>query len=285
MDLCGPMRVASINGKRYVLVIVNDYSRYTWTHFLRSKDETPKVLIDFLRLVQRGLQAQVRVVRTNKGTEFLNQTLHAYFSAEGIKHQTSIARTPEQNNIVERRNHYDNSGLTPQLQKTFVHNSTELGIQFYNNEPSCSKLVLNVVPTANKTNTSLQELELLFSPMYEEYFNAQNQSASKSFTLFDNLLQQDKPAIVNVQPTLEPIIPSTNVNAQETTIIKQKMHNPKMCMFSLIVSTEEPKNIKEVMDNHAWIEATQEELHQFDRLKVWELIDEPFGKTLINLKW
>nr|GFB69226.1 retrovirus-related Pol polyprotein from transposon TNT 1-94 [Tanacetum cinerariifolium] len=51
MDLCGPMRVASINGKRYVLVIVDDYSRYTWTYFLRSKNETPKVLIDFLRLV------------------------------------------------------------------------------------------------------------------------------------------------------------------------------------------------------------------------------------------
>nr|GEX08608.1 hypothetical protein [Tanacetum cinerariifolium] len=104
MDLCGPMRVASINGKRYVLVIVDDFSRYTWTHFLRSKDETPEVLIDFLRLVQRGLQAQVIVVRTNKGTEFLNQTLHADFAAEGIQHQTSVARTPEQNGVVERRN-------------------------------------------------------------------------------------------------------------------------------------------------------------------------------------
>nr|GEY04708.1 hypothetical protein [Tanacetum cinerariifolium] len=104
MDLCGPIRVASINGKRYVLVIVDDYSRYTWTHFLRSKDETPEVLIDFLRHIQRGLQAQVRVVRTDKGTEFLNQTLHAYFATEGIQHQTSVARTPEQNGVVERQN-------------------------------------------------------------------------------------------------------------------------------------------------------------------------------------
>nr|GEX88763.1 retrovirus-related Pol polyprotein from transposon TNT 1-94 [Tanacetum cinerariifolium] len=77
MDLCGPKRVASINGKRYVLLIVDDYSRYTWTYFLRSKDETPEVLIDFLGLVQKGLQAQVRVVRTDKGTKFLYQTLHA----------------------------------------------------------------------------------------------------------------------------------------------------------------------------------------------------------------
>nr|GEU85650.1 hypothetical protein [Tanacetum cinerariifolium] len=105
IDLCGPIWVASINGKRYVLVIVDDYSRYTWTHFLRSKDKTPEVLIDFLRLVQRGLQAQVRVVRTDKGVEFLNQTLHAYLATERILHQMSIARTPKQNGIVERRNH------------------------------------------------------------------------------------------------------------------------------------------------------------------------------------
>ncbi|GJR35615.1 putative ribonuclease H-like domain-containing protein [Tanacetum coccineum] len=104
MDLCGPMRVESINGKKYVLVIVDDYSRYTWTHFLRSKDETPGVLIDFLTLVQRGLHAQVTTVRTDKGMEFLNKTLHAYFAKEGIRHETSTTRTPEQNGVVERRN-------------------------------------------------------------------------------------------------------------------------------------------------------------------------------------
>ncbi|GKB32358.1 retrovirus-related pol polyprotein from transposon TNT 1-94 [Tanacetum coccineum] len=104
MDLCGPMQVESINGNKYVLVIVDDYSRYTWTHLLRSKDETPAVLIDFLTLVQRGLHAQVRTVRTDKGTEFLNKTLHAYFAKEGIRHETSTARTPEQNGVVERRN-------------------------------------------------------------------------------------------------------------------------------------------------------------------------------------
>ncbi|GKF60450.1 retrovirus-related pol polyprotein from transposon TNT 1-94, partial [Tanacetum coccineum] len=52
MDLCGPMRVASINGKKYILMIVDDYSRYTWTLFLQSKDETPEVLKDFLMMIQ-----------------------------------------------------------------------------------------------------------------------------------------------------------------------------------------------------------------------------------------
>ncbi|GJS76407.1 integrase, catalytic region, zinc finger, CCHC-type containing protein [Tanacetum coccineum] len=58
-----------------------------------------------------------------------------------------------------------------------------------------------------------------------------------------------------------------------------------MCMFALTVSTAEPKTIKEAMADSAWIEAMQEELHQFDRLQVWELVDKPFGKTVIKLKW
>ncbi|GJS95214.1 retrovirus-related pol polyprotein from transposon TNT 1-94 [Tanacetum coccineum] len=104
MDLCGPMRVASINGKKYILVIVDDYSRYTWTLFLRSKDETPEVLKDFLTMIQRNLQALVISVRTDRGTEFLNKTLNAFFKEEGIEHQTSTPRTPEQNGVVERQN-------------------------------------------------------------------------------------------------------------------------------------------------------------------------------------
>ncbi|GKD63653.1 retrovirus-related pol polyprotein from transposon TNT 1-94 [Tanacetum coccineum] len=102
MDLCGPMRVASINGKRYILVIVDDYSRYTWTLFIRSKDETPELLKDFLTMIQRNLQALVISVRTDRGIEFLNKTLNSFFKEKGIEHQTSTPRTPEQNGVVER---------------------------------------------------------------------------------------------------------------------------------------------------------------------------------------
>nr|GEY79271.1 putative ribonuclease H-like domain-containing protein [Tanacetum cinerariifolium] len=67
-------------------------------------DETPEVLKYFLTMIQRNLQAPMITVRTDRGTEFLNKTLNAFFKEEGIKHQISTARTPEQNGIVERRN-------------------------------------------------------------------------------------------------------------------------------------------------------------------------------------
>ncbi|GKA73378.1 integrase, catalytic region, zinc finger, CCHC-type containing protein [Tanacetum coccineum] len=76
MDLCGPMRVASVNGKKYILVIVDDYSRFTW----------------------------LKCLRTDNGTEFVNQTLREYYEKVGISHETFVARSPQQNDVVERRN-------------------------------------------------------------------------------------------------------------------------------------------------------------------------------------
>nr|GFB32660.1 integrase, catalytic region, zinc finger, CCHC-type, peptidase aspartic, catalytic [Tanacetum cinerariifolium] len=104
MDICGPMRIASINGKRYILVIVDDYSRYTWVHFLRSKDEAPAVIITFLKRITVLLQSPVIIIRTNNGTKFKNQVLKVYFDFVGISHQMSSVRTMQQNEVVERRN-------------------------------------------------------------------------------------------------------------------------------------------------------------------------------------
>ncbi|GJW53801.1 integrase, catalytic region, zinc finger, CCHC-type containing protein [Tanacetum coccineum] len=104
MDLCGPMRVQSIYGRKYILVIVDDFSRFTWVKFLRSKDEVLEFLIKFLKMIQVHLNATVRNIRTDNGTKFVNQTLRDYYEEVGISHQTSVSRTSQQNFIVKRRN-------------------------------------------------------------------------------------------------------------------------------------------------------------------------------------
>nr|GFC26043.1 retrovirus-related Pol polyprotein from transposon TNT 1-94 [Tanacetum cinerariifolium] len=104
MDLCGSMSVQSINGKRYVLVVVDDHSQYTWVFFLHSKDEASEVIISFIKKTQVNLQFQVQRVRTDNGTEFKNKTLAKLFDEVGITQQFSAARMPQQNGVVERRN-------------------------------------------------------------------------------------------------------------------------------------------------------------------------------------
>nr|GFB69004.1 retrovirus-related Pol polyprotein from transposon TNT 1-94 [Tanacetum cinerariifolium] len=105
LDLCRPMRVESINGKKYILVIIDDYSRFTWVKFLRSKDETLDFIIKFLKMIQVRLKVSVHHIRTDNGTEFVNQKLRDYYEEVGISHETSVARSLQQNGVVERRNH------------------------------------------------------------------------------------------------------------------------------------------------------------------------------------
>ncbi|GJV79872.1 putative ribonuclease H-like domain-containing protein [Tanacetum coccineum] len=114
MDLCGPMSFESINGKRYVLVIVDDYSSYTWVYFLKSKDEALEVIKTFLKKNIVLLQAPVIIVRTDNGAKFKNHVLKEYFDSVGISHQALAVRTPQQNRVVERRNRT----LTPQLHES-----------------------------------------------------------------------------------------------------------------------------------------------------------------------
>ncbi|GJY94022.1 retrovirus-related pol polyprotein from transposon TNT 1-94 [Tanacetum coccineum] len=94
MDLCGPMRVESINGKRYVLVVVDDYSRYTWVFFLHSKDEASEVIISFIKKTQVNLQLQVQRIRTDNGTEFKNKTLAKFFDKNRSLIHKRFDKTP-----------------------------------------------------------------------------------------------------------------------------------------------------------------------------------------------
>ncbi|GJX30336.1 retrovirus-related pol polyprotein from transposon TNT 1-94 [Tanacetum coccineum] len=251
MDLCGPMRVESFNGKKYVLVIVDDYSRYTWTHFLRSKDKTPKVLIDFLKLVQRGLHAQVRTVRTDKGTKFLNKTLHAHFAQEGIEHQTSTARTPEQNGNVERWN------------RTLVE--------------------------AARTMLSLTKVPLFF---WAEAIATTFMSKSSAVTAADAPDQrQQQNTTSSTSTTVAADITPLNIQTTPETTSQAPTQAPTVTNIKNIIQAETNKENSQVKEDEfinifsTPIEAMQEEIHQFERLDIWELVDKPLCKNVINMKW
>nr|GEU72720.1 retrovirus-related Pol polyprotein from transposon TNT 1-94 [Tanacetum cinerariifolium] len=127
---------------------------------------------------------------------------------------------------------------------------------------------------------SQQELDFLFGPLYDEFFNAEENTDKQAKE--GEHLQDDEFTNPFSAPTQEEA-ESSSYNIVQTR--RELATDPKMCMFALTVSTAEPKNIKEAMADSAWIEAMQEELHQFDRLQVLELVDKPFGKTVIGLKW
>ncbi|GJX51493.1 retrovirus-related pol polyprotein from transposon TNT 1-94 [Tanacetum coccineum] len=231
MDLCGLMRVTSINGKKYIL--------------------------------SKGYRVY------NKRTRLIVESIHLRFDEIKEMLETSVAN--------------DTSGLVPQQQKASDYDNPDLAPELQNVSPSADTIV-----------PSQQELDLLFGPLYDEFFNdGTSRVNNKSSSPTDNSTQQDTPPTTNIHPTSEPSTP-TNVHAEENNDNQAEFTNPfctpvqenaesssrnivqtrrqlatdpEMCMFALTVSIVEPKNIKDAMADSAWIEAMQEELHQFDRLQ------------------
>ncbi|KAI3697969.1 hypothetical protein L6452_31076 [Arctium lappa] len=104
MDLFGPTNVMSIGKKSYCLVIVDDYSRFTWVYFLRTKDETSGPIKSFILRIENQTNQKVKVIRSDNGTEFKNLDLNTFCEEKGIERQYSAPRTPQQNGVAERRN-------------------------------------------------------------------------------------------------------------------------------------------------------------------------------------
>src|SRR3954463_10074449 len=104
IDLFGPVKIASIRGKKYGLVIVEDYSRWTWVKFLKHKDESHSVFFEFCTQIQSEKECKIIKVRSDHGGEFENKFFEEFFKENGIAHDFSCPRTPQENAVVERKN-------------------------------------------------------------------------------------------------------------------------------------------------------------------------------------
>jgi transposase InsO family protein len=104
MNLFGPIAYISIGGNKCDLVIIDDYSHFTWVFFLQDKGETQEVLKKFMKRAQNEFEAKVKRIRSDNGTEFKNTQVEDYLDEEGIKHEFLAPYTPQQNGVVERKN-------------------------------------------------------------------------------------------------------------------------------------------------------------------------------------
>ncbi|GJW79081.1 putative ribonuclease H-like domain-containing protein [Tanacetum coccineum] len=475
MDLCGRAEEQSINGKKYILVIVDDYSRFTWVKFLRTKDETPALIINLSKQLQVGLNKTVRFVRTDNGTEFVNKALTDYYESVGITHEKTVLRTPQQNGVVEQRNrtlveaartmlifskaplflwakavatacYTQNRSLihtlhnkTPyelvhdkKLDLSFLrifgtlcyptNDSEDLGklkakadigffvgytpnrkgYRIYNKRtrqimetihvtfdelteqtapvlsspgpapnlltpgPISSGLVSNPPLTAPYVPPTNKELEILFQPMFDEYFEtstvnrlvppapaaqapvnptgpsisipidqeAPSGSHSPSYldhqsssvhqgVAAEHLFEVNPFVAADPEPFVNVFTPDHNSEASSSGVIartesnqttqphehlrkwtashlidniignpsrlvstrKQLATDALWCFYNSVLSKVEPKNFKSAVTKDCWFQSMQDEIHEFDRLDVWELVPPPDCAMIIALKW
>ncbi|GJR80828.1 retrovirus-related pol polyprotein from transposon TNT 1-94 [Tanacetum coccineum] len=387
MDLCGPMRVESIKGKKYILVIVDDYSRFTWVKFLRF-------------------------IRTDNGTEFVNQVMSEYYEAVGIFHQKSVPRTMmifskapmflwaeavatacyTQNRSLIHTRHNKTPYELVHDKKPDLTFFRVFGALCYpaNDSENLGKfqakadigIFVGYAPSRKgyriynkRTRRLMETIHVTFDEMHQSMapvphekehleqsrvnepvpsateFNAQvvppgtslsttiaqdapSTSASSSTSdihlpvqhqeIAEEPIQEDTPIIHDVLPPSHNLVTgdpgsaqssSGNVNAAEPNQVnyppdhirrwtkdhpldnivgnpsrpvstrKQLASDALWCCFHTELSKVEPKNFKMAVIEDCWFQAMQDEIHEFDRLEVWELVPRPIYVMVIALKW
>ncbi|GJX58734.1 reverse transcriptase domain-containing protein [Tanacetum coccineum] len=231
------MRVASVNGKRYILVIFDDYSQFIWVKCLRSKYEAPNFIIKFLKMIKVRLKVHVRRIRTDNGTEFVNQTLREYYEKVGISYETSVAHSPQQNGAIERRNRtlievahtmliYANVPLFLWAEAVAIayfdeltsmaskHGILEPALHEMNPATISSGLVLNPPPSTLFVPPSRTDWDILFQPLFDELLNP--------------LSSVDRPAPEVIAPITEIVAPKPVVStgSPSSTTVDQDAPSP-----------------------------------------------------------
>ncbi|GJR03226.1 retrovirus-related pol polyprotein from transposon TNT 1-94 [Tanacetum coccineum] len=305
MDLCGPMRVASINGKKYILVIVDDYSRYTWVYFLRTKDEAPDMIIDFVNqnrsiVHTRHNKTPYELIRGRKPNI---QYFHMFGSlCYPINDRDDLGKMKPKADIGIFIGYSESSRgfriyncRTQKIMET-IHvkfdELTAIASECNNLEPEMNCTNFNNSSKDSQSIPSKSDLDNLFGPLYEEYYEMSSQEVSddSAANTTDNdllpsshqsLMTDDSSSITKNHP-IEQVIgdPSKPVMTR-----KRLPTDEEFCMYALTVGTIKPKNIKEAMLDHSWTESMQDELNQFKCFDVWELVKCPVGINIIAVKW
>nr|GEV21371.1 hypothetical protein [Tanacetum cinerariifolium] len=262
MDLFGPTSVCSRNHKWYCLVVTDDFSRFTWTFFLRTKDETSSILRNFITEIENLKELKVKISKCDSGGEFKNKEINEFYTKKGIRREFSNARTPQQNGVAKRRNR-----TLIEAARTMLADA-KLPVTFWAEAVNTAYYVQDRVLVNKSQNKTPYELfnsripAIGFLRPFGCHFHQAHMETSND--TIRNSDAQDDPK--KEQDYNDDVTESSGIS-NPTATLKVPSADQVEPTLSLTVESkiliEEPKMIFDGLKDLSWVESMQEELLQF----------------------
>nr|GEU81141.1 hypothetical protein [Tanacetum cinerariifolium] len=224
MDLFGPTFMSSLIHKTYGLVVTDDYSRHTWVFFFATKNETTSILKKFITEIENLVDKKVKVIRCDNGTEFQNSVMNDFCAMKGIRREFSVARTPQQNDVAERRNKIQIKASRTMVLVVKPHNKTPYEL-FRGRTPALSFMgpfwyhvpILNTLDHLGKFNGKSDDGFFVGYSLNSKAFRVCNFRTRKVKENLHIKFLEDKPSIVGIN--------SNDFVGTEESIVKNSSHD------------------------------------------------------------
>ncbi|GJT96942.1 putative ribonuclease H-like domain-containing protein [Tanacetum coccineum] len=252
-----------------------------------SKDEISGILKNFITGIENLVNKKVKIIRCNNGTEFKNRVRNEFCEQKGIKREYSIARTPQQNGVAERRNKTQIEAARTMLADSKLPTT----VWAEANSCWCHVSILNTLDHLGK-----------FDGKSDDGFFVGYSLTSKAYRVYNirtRRVEENLHIRIHKDHSLDHVIGDIQFGVQTRGMTKtaneqgllsvayerKPQEDLNTCLFFCFLSQEEPKRVTKALSHSAWVEAMQEELLQFKLQKVWVLVDLPKGKRAIGTKW
>ena len=310
-DVGGPMKTPSLNGSKYYIAFIDDYSRMCWIYFMKFKSEVADIFMKFKAWVETQSESKMQVIRSDNGTEYTCEKFNKFCEDAGIEHQLTAPYTPQQNGVVERKNR-----TIMEMARCVLHDKG-LPKKFWAEAANTAVFLPNRLPTkavqkktpfeAWHTNKpKLINLKtfgcLCLSYIHQVKRDKLDKKAEPGIFVGYNLIAK---AYRIYLPHHNKIIVSMDVKFMEfdswswknDKIESQEVNEdvddePVRGVRSLSdiyqrcnVAIMEPAGYEEAATDKKWIDAMKEELNMIEKNQTWKLVDKPNHKKAIGIKW
>nr|GEW45238.1 retrovirus-related Pol polyprotein from transposon TNT 1-94 [Tanacetum cinerariifolium] len=298
-DLCGPITPPTPSGKKYIFLLVDDYSRYMWVYFLTTKDQAFDTFREYKKSIENELRTTLKMLRMDRGGEFTSNEFTQYCKENGIARQLTAPYSPQQNGVVERRNRTIMSTTRCMMKATnmpqkFWAEAIRHAIYILNSVPTKALEDITPYEAIKQRKLNLENLRVFGCIAYAKVSSQRltklddrstkmvylgNEQSSKAYRLFD--------------PTTQRVCVSRDVKFKEDEtwdwqdyMIRgfQTLNVLYENTEELLLAEDEPKNYKEASSDQKW-RAMKVELDSINRNNTWELTTLPKGHKAIGIKW